>query len=310
MTPAQQAHHRLVVLGFFHAIVPERNWSSFPAYIDHLAALDPVALRDKMLNFYVNMTPCPDCPEEPLGLDIALQDADGYVRFLLSRFSADIVDDKMERKAYSYVADPPAMQELIVSYLREFWGTRLEVEWNRVEPMLRDSETAFRQIDFSGMSQFESWMLITGHEMADEKWQEFHAKAKQITFVPSAHVGPYLGKLWNSEHDFWILFGARIPEGVLFDAPDLSRTEIVVRLNALADDTRLRLLKLVAEEGELRSQEIMERLGLSQSAASRQLQQLSATGYLNERRCEGAKCYTFNPERLDGTCSALKAFLK
>ncbi len=306
MTPAELAQHKLVVLGFFHAIVPERNWSSFPAYIDHLAALDPVALRDKMLNFYLHMIPCPECPQEkePLGLDVALQDADGYVRFLLSRFPADNVDEEMERKAFSYVADPSAMQELIVSYLREFWDLELRAEWDRVEPMLRDSEKAFGQVDFSGMSSLESWKLITGHEMSEEKWQEAHQKVKRITYVPSAHVGPYLGKLWDSEHKFWVLFGARIPEGVQIDAPDLSRAEIVVRLNALADDTRLRLLKLVAEEGELRSQDIMDRLGLSQSAASRQLKQLSATGYLNERRCEGAKCYAFNPERLDGTCSA------
>jgi DNA-binding transcriptional ArsR family regulator len=107
----------------------------------------------------------------------------------------------------------------------------------------------------------------------------------------------------------WVIFGARIPEGVQFDAPDLSCAEIVVRLSALADDTRLRLLRLVTEEGELRSQEIMSRMGLSQSAASRQLKQLSATGFLNERRCEGAKCYNLNPERVKDTCNALSGFL-
>ena len=131
----------------------------------------------------------------------------------------------------------------------------------------------------------------------------------QVIFVPSVHVGPYLGKLWAGGDTMWVLFGARIPEGVQFHAPDLSRAEIVVRLNALADDIRLRILRLISDEGEQRSQDIMTRLQLSQSAASRHLKQLSATGYLNERRCNGAKCYTLNAQRVEDTLHAVSSFL-
>ena len=108
---------------------------------------------------------------------------------------------------------------------------------------------------------------------------------------------------------YGILFGARLPEGTEYYAPDLSRAEILVRLGALADDTRLRILRLISEEGEQRSKDIMQELELSQSAASRHLKQLSATGYLTERRCEGAKCYDINDERVDNTLRALSAYL-
>jgi DNA-binding MarR family transcriptional regulator len=59
----------------------------------------------------------------------------------------------------------------------------------------------------------------------------------------------------------------------------------------------------------MRSQEIIEQLGISQSAASRHLNQLSATGYLIERRCSGAKCYSLNQERVQDTMRAVEAFL-
>ena len=52
-----------------------------------------------------------------------------------------------------------------------------------------------------------------------------------------------------------------------------------------------------------------QRLDLSQSAASRHLKQLSATGYLIERRCSGAKCYSLNRERVQDTMRAVEAFL-
>ena len=312
LTPAEQAHHKLVIIGFFHALIPQRDWPSFPAYVDHLAALDPKALRDKMLNEYIRISCLPSCSTKgvggPVELESIVESAESYLDFLRTRFSADIIDQEMEMQAFSYVADPLAMQELIVSHLRKMWDTYLSAEWERVEPMLRDSERAFRQIDFSTMSRLEAAQLITNQEIEGKKWQEWFEKVERVVFVPSAHVGPYLGKLWGTE-TLWVLFGARIPEGVQYHAPDLSRVEIVVRLNALADDTRLRLLKLVAEEGEQRSQDIMSRLGLSQSATSRHMKQLSATGYLNERRCEGAKCYALNAERIRDTLSAVSTFL-
>ena len=111
------------------------------------------------------------------------------------------------------------------------------------------------------------------------------------------------------KNDFWVFFGARVPEGVRFHAPDLSRTEIVVRLNALADDSRLRILRLISEQGEQRSQDIISTLDFSQSAASRHLKQLSATGLVSERRCNGSKCYALNTERVENTLQAISAFL-
>jgi len=138
--------------------------------------------------------------------------------------------------------------------------------------------------------------------------QEKLKAAERLVFVPSAHVGPYLS-FFKSNGVLGVIFRARLPEGTRFDAPDLSRADLVVRLNALADDTRLRILKLIAQEGELRSPEIMDRLDLSQSAASRQLKQLSASGYLSERRCDGAKCYQLNADRVQDTLRALSAFL-
>ncbi len=106
-----------------------------------------------------------------------------------------------------------------------------------------------------------------------------------------------------------VFFGVHVPKGAAPDSPDLSRTEIFARLSALADDTRLRILRYVAEHGEKRSQEIMEALALSQSAASRHLTQLSTAGFLVERRCDGAKCYAVNPERVADTLQAIRDFL-
>jgi DNA-binding transcriptional ArsR family regulator len=129
-----------------------------------------------------------------------------------------------------------------------------------------------------------------------------------LVLVPSPHLGPYIGG-FKSGGTLWLLFGARIPHGAKVHAPDLSRADILVRISALADDTRLQILRLISRQGELRSQAVMSRLGISQSAASRHLKQLSATGLVSERRCEGAKCYSLNTGRIEDTLDAVAGYL-
>jgi DNA-binding transcriptional ArsR family regulator len=171
---------------------------------------------------------------------------------------------------------------------------------------------ACSQIDLTQLSRLEATRLITGQELTGEKAKHISKlidSAERLVFIPSVHAGPYV---WNIhlENALGIVFGARVPKGVQVDVPDLSRTEILVRLGALADDTRLSILRFIAEHGEQRSPDLIGALNLSQSAASRHLTQLSATGYLTERRCEGAKCYALNSQRVEETLQAVAAFLR
>ncbi len=315
LTSHEVEQNRLVIVGFYHAILPEATWPSFPAYVDRLASRDPRDLRDRMLQAYARLTPLVDgqsqiCYGEPADVDwdAVLQSVNTYLDFLRARFPAKAVDAELESRAYSYVVDPPAMQALIVEHLRHMWNEYLAAEWARVEPMLQDAVRAFSQVDFSEMSRRQAVEFVVGQEVEGPKWDDALEHAREVLLIPSAHVGPYLGRAWGGG-TFWVLFGARLPEGGTFHAPDLSRAEIVVRLSALADDNRLRIMRLIAERGELSSQDIIAELSFSQSAASRHLKQLSATGYLSERRCNGAKCYRLQRERIENSLRALSNFL-
>ncbi len=309
MSSMERRRHDLVMIGFFFAVRPDRSWPSFIAYIDHLESLPPIEFRDKLLNAYIHL-PCQTESNETLyeDFDTILTSVDTFLDFLSQRFSAEHVDPELEAQAYAYILDPPSMQSLTVTHLRHMWDKYMSAEWMRVKPMLQDAVSAFKQVDYDQMGQIEAAEYITGQSFGDGKWEKLFEKSENLIFVPSAHVGPYLSK-FKYRNVYGILFGARLPEGTEYYAPDLSRAEILVRLGALADDTRLRILRLISEEGEQRSKDIMQELELSQSAASRHLKQLSATGYLTERRCGGAKCYDINDERVDNTLRALSAYL-
>jgi DNA-binding transcriptional ArsR family regulator len=310
MSEQEWLQNELVMIGFHFAVVPEESWPSLASYIEHLARLPPLALRDKLLDKYIHL-PCLDDQQiVPVDKGVILSDVEAYLEFLRERFSPEYIDEDLESQAYSYIVDPPAMQELIVSHLQHMWDAYLADEWSKVKPMLTDAVMAFEQVDYSDLSNLEAAQFITGQTLNEShwKWEKVLEESDQIIFVPSAHVGPYIGRYMTGE-TITIIFGARLPEGSQIHAPDLSRAEILVRLNALADDTRLQILKLIADEGEKHSREIIDRLGLSQSAASRHLSQLAANGFLVTRRCEGAKCYKLNPDRIENTLHAVSTFL-
>jgi DNA-binding transcriptional ArsR family regulator len=307
--PPELAHDHLLVLeGLHYAVIPTRSWPSFQAYITHLAEVDPVSLRDALLNAYNNMT----CKGEEIPLTHPtdmLATLGTFLDYLQTRFSPDHINLQIESEAYSLLKDPPAMRDIIVTHLQTMWDNYLAAEWARITPMLQSSVTAFQQIDFIGQTPLEATRQIIGQEVP-EGWKKMleGVELEQLIFVPSAHIGPYL-RVFKADGLAWLFFGARLPQGVQITSPDLSRSELLVRLSALADDTRLRILHLLGQQGERCSKDIMIELDLSQSAVSRHLQQLSATGYLSERRVEGAKCYSLGLERIQDTFQALEYFL-
>jgi DNA-binding transcriptional ArsR family regulator len=240
--------------------------------------------------------------------DEVLSSAQNYVEFLRYRFGDELVEEDVETRAYQYVIDPAALKQLVTGHIRWFWKNYLQAEWDRVRPMLEESAKAFNQIDTSHMSRVELIDFVTGKEIAESKWGDELLNARELVFIPNAHIGPYI-RATRLGSSFYIYFGAHLPEGSDVRVPELDRAEIVSRISALADDTRLQILQMIAEKGEMRSQEIMEAINLSQPSVSRYLSQLAAAGYLQERRANGAKAYILNEDRIEKTLKAVSAFL-
>jgi len=306
LSPDELHQHYRVMIAFYHAIVPERSWSSFPLYLDHLSQRDPIELQEKMLRSYFKLSFHET--SDNFTMESAIASEENYLTFLKLRFGEDYIDEELERWAYSYVINPHAMQELISSHLRSYWEKYLAAEWEHVLPTLQKAVDAFQQVDFSQMNNLQIAEYITGQALDPEHWQERLEKADGLYFAPSLHVGPYIGK-FHEDGRFGFIFGARLPENATSQAPELSLADIYVRINALSDETRLQILKHIANQGESCSTEIINALDLSQSAASRHLTQLTATGYLLARRIDGSKCYRLDKERIDNSLDTIKAFL-
>src|SRR6266545_2931587 len=313
MSHEEQFRHKLVTIGFHYSILPQVPGITFETYLDHLEATPPSEFRNRLLSAYSEICFTKEAQEikkQPVDWEEVLSSAKNYVEFLRSRFGDELVDEEVETRAYQYVIDPAALKQLITGHIRWFWKNHLQAEWMRVRPMLEESAKAFNQIDLSNKTRAELVQFVTGKEISETKWGHEHEleEAKEIIFVPNAHIGPYIRgtKVGDS---FVLYFGAHLPEGSNVHIPELDRAELVARLSALADDTRLRILQMIAERTEMRAQDIIDEIGLSQPSVSRYLSQLTASGYLQERRVNGAKAYTLNRDRIEKTLKAVSAFL-
>jgi DNA-binding transcriptional ArsR family regulator len=311
MSTEEKVRHKLVMIGLHYAVMPQKAGASFEEYLRELDATPPSQIRERLLQAYSNICMTHEAKEDagkPVNWEKVLSSSRNYVDFLRHRFGEELTDQEMESQAYQYVSDPVAMKQLITGHMRWFWENHLQAEWTRVRPMLEASAKAFNKVDMRGKSRTEIVQFVTGKEVHESKWGNDLLNAKELVFLPNAHFGPYMRAAKISD-TLYIYFGAHLPEGSDVRVPELDRAEIVSRLSALADDTRLNILQMVVEKGEMRSQEIMDATNLSQPSVSRYLSQLTATGYLQERRENGAKVYVINRDRIEKTLKAVQAFL-
>lgn len=311
MSMEERLRHKLVTIGFYYSILPQSSGMTFEMYLESLESTTPSEFRDRLLSAYEEICITEEAKArkgEQVNWEDVLSSAENYVAFLKYRFGEELTDVEMETRAYQYVIDPAALKQLVTGHIRWFWKKHLQTEWSRVRPMLEESARAFNKIDTSEMTRLEQLRFVTGKDAQEAKWVETLAGAVQLIFVPNAHIGPYIHTT-KVNNDIYIYFGAHLPEGSDAYIPELDRAEIVSKLSALADETRLQILQMIAENGRMRANEVMDAIQLSQPSVSRYLGQLTASGYLQERRVSGAKEYTLNRERIEKTLKAVSAFL-
>ena len=306
LTPEQRARNRLVFEGLGEALTTDRPSQDFPAYLEDLAAQNPVALRDRILDRLCRTLPADsmDVPATPEELLAGRQAFEAQVRRV---YPNDPVDPDLLSQVHALLNDPPAMQTLIVSHLRELWETKFAAEWQRKGHFREWMIRQLSQREWPSGSAVEAIHAFIGRDVPPAISTQLEG-VQHVVFVISPHVGLYASR-FGSDSTIWVFVRGRVEDLPLRQAP-IKRVELVGPFNALADETRLRILELLAQNGEMLAQDLIAQLDLSQPSVSRHLKQLTSTGFLVEQRGEGAnKRYSLNPARVDWTFEALRQLL-
>jgi DNA-binding transcriptional ArsR family regulator len=241
-----------------------------------------------------------------------------FARPLYDHGGTGVLDETVvaDRGGAALLADPSAFAEALARFLEGYWQAVFAAEWERIEPLLAASIVrAGRQLAAAGI-----WAVLgrlPAHCRVDSEHRELlidlpHDHAVRIdagnplVLVPSAFVWPHLRVNCDPP---W-------PTAIVYTAPSVARgaeprippAELLELLRALGDDTRLRVLKLVAERPRT-TQELAPLVGLSNAGLSKCLRRLANVGLLTTRREGYFVVYALARPRLEALAAAVGSYL-
>src|SRR5262245_54740547 len=153
LTPEQFHTNRLIFAELIGALLPDRDWPDFPAYLAGLTACAPDALRDRALR----------------------------------RRAEPPVDATLRAEASPFLNPPPALHDLLVTHLRTVWEGGLADEWRRVHPFLHriPAVVTHKAAPDAAAISDNLRTFIAGPACGE-------AGVEQIICAPSPHVGRYI----------------------------------------------------------------------------------------------------------------------
>jgi DNA-binding transcriptional ArsR family regulator len=212
---------------------------------------------------------------------------------------------------------PVEFADRLAAMLEQYWHESFAAEWARIEPLLaRSIVEAGRLLAAVGI-----WPVLgrlPAHCRLDPERRQLqidlpHEHTVEVSadnplvLTPSVFVWPHLRVNCDRPWPLSLVYAA--PALVREAEPRIPPAELLRILRALADDTRLRVLRLIAERPRT-TQELEPLVGLSRAGLSKSLQRLAEAGLVEPRRDGYYVVYSLAPDRLAALSAALSLFLE
>jgi len=288
----------------FEPLTSAHEPATFSEFLDHLEQLPPASylsmVEHALQRYYETLE------RRWPGID----DCDSWSRLLAPALTSARLDDVL-----ALVRNPAELKSRTINMYEGVWNHAYREERALQASSLAEAAEIGAQVFDQGFSQ--AYVSLTGQRVP-AVLDHPPPSISQIVFCPSAHLGNFVSYI-AYEPDLIVYFSAphllaRTRNGIAnqktaladFDSSDLAHAELLETARALGDPTRLRIVDLLLD-GELYAQEIVGRLGVAQSAASRHLAQLERAGIVVVKARRGSKYYAVNAEKLDALSVALSS---
>jgi len=217
------------------------------------------------------------------------------------------LDEPLLAEVHQLLNAPAAMHHLITTHLRSLWESHLAAEWERSSRNLQSMSYLLNKCTWPTTSVPDAIRAFLRRPLPDAISAQLGG-VNEVIFVPSPHVRLHAER-FGSKTTLWLFALANFWTLPLRTEP-IQRSEVLGPLSALADDTRLHILALLASHQELFAQELITQLDVSQPTVSRHLKQLRNAKLINEQRGNDAnKSYQLNPEAIDTVFHTLSQLL-
>lgn len=285
----------------FDALAPEQLNASFDDYLAFLRALPAGRFKEMAAESVVRLYRDRGLSEAPPEDD----DPHDWRMFLRPGITRANIDE-----AVSLVISPGQLKLRTLALLEGFWREVFEEEYRTTLPDMRQAvRIAQSLIHYSSAQQ--TFAELTGHRLPEEIISRL-ADVERVVYSPSTRLGRYIQYVlyppalilyFNPATVLARRLGtARLPA----EEAELSAADLLDGFRALSDPSRMRIIEML-REGELYAQEIVSRLGISQSAVSRHLSTLESADLVTVRPANGMKYYAIDRGRLNALAAQLAA---
>ncbi|GLZ76966.1 hypothetical protein Afil01_17730 [Actinorhabdospora filicis] len=210
--------------------------------------------------------------------------------------------------------EPHTVLDRFLDLLTGYWDEAFGEEWARLEKLLAASVAeAGTTLAAHGLYPFLRGLRpeIRADEAAGRFWLDRRHEHdvtigpdERFTLVPSFHAWPHVRVNCDRPWPPTLVFPmARRPR------PPVPPEDLLRVLRALADETRLRALRLIAERPRS-TQELAPLVGLSEAALSRHLRLMAEAGVLTTERSGYYVLYRLAPEPIDVVVDGLRGYLE
>jgi DNA-binding transcriptional ArsR family regulator len=243
-----------------------------------------------------------------------LYDDPSVRRTMLQRASA--YGDSSRRNAELLLSDPLEFTNQLASLLQDYWESAFAAEWPWVEPHLRASVTeSERLLAASGIWSVLGKLPPHSHALPAESELRIDlphehdvdvSASNPLVLIPSVFVWPQLRVNCDPPWPPSLIYAT--PQQARDAQPRIPPADLLQSLRALADDTRLRVLKLIAERPRT-TQELAPLVGLTDAGLSKILGRLSDAGFVTAHREGYYVVYSLAPDRIDAVSTAIRDFI-
>lgn len=283
----------------FDALAPEQLNASFDDYLAFLRSLPAARFKEMAAQSVVRLYRDRGLSEAPPEDD----DPHDWRMFLRPGITRANIDE-----AVSLVISPGQLKLRTLALLEGFWRASFESEYRTMLPELRQAVRIAQSLMHYSSAQ-QTFAELTGHRLPDEIIARL-GDVDRVVYSPSPHLGRYIQYVLYPPALILYFNPATVlerragPPRLPADETELSTTELLDGFRALSDPSRMRIVEML-REGELYAQEIVSRLGISQSAVSRHLSTLESADLVTVRPANGMKYYAIDRGRLNALAAQL-----
>jgi DNA-binding transcriptional ArsR family regulator len=276
----------------FDAHEPDRLDASYDEYHQHLLDLPAIAYQRMAANAVQRYYRDHDTPHAPPENGSPAEWTEYLKGAVISGDLAELVE---------LITTPQELKNRSLRLIEEFWNTCYADEFARDQADLQRAARRAQSLVHPVVQV--SFAELTGHRLPEDIAAHL-VDVERVTYCPSSHLGSFIQYIYYAPELILFFNPATVLETPMAPetppsptAVEIAETAALAGMKSIADPTRLRIIGML-QQREHYAQEIVGKLGISQSAVSRHLSTLESAGVVSVRPDQGMKYYAIDRDHL------------